>query len=103
MGRLTRFVFALLITGASLRAVLFCLGAFFRLQTPLEEFNPLEPKMVHLAWRVQHGVQLYPEWRDYPHVANFFSPVYFMIVGMIGRGVGASIERLYAIGRAVTF
>ena len=103
MRRLTRFVFGLLLACAALRALLFCVGAYYRLQTPLEEFNPLEPKMVHLAWRAQHRVQLYPEWRDYPYVANFFGPVYFLVVGMIGRGVDASIEGLYAIGRAVTF
>ena len=103
MRRLARFVLGLLLVCAALRALLFCVGAFFRLQTPLEAFNPLESKLVHLAWRAQHGVQLYPEWRDYPHVANFFGPVYFLVVGMIGRGVGASIEGLYTIGRAVTF
>jgi hypothetical protein len=103
MSRLTRFALGLLLFCAALRALLFLVGAFFRLQTPLESFNPLEPKLVHLAWRAQHGVPLYPEWRDYPHVANFFGPVYFLVVGTIGRGVGASIEGLFAIGRTVTF
>ena len=28
----------------------------------------LEPKMVHLAWRVQAGVGLYPDWTAYPQL-----------------------------------
>ena len=31
-----------------------------------------ECAMVHLAWRVEHGVRLYPDWRSYPCVANFY-------------------------------
>lgn len=103
MQRPTRFLLGLVLALASARAALFFVGAFLRLQTPFEEFNPLEPKMVHLAWRVQHGVPLYPEWREHPHVANFFGPFYFLIVGMIGRGVDAGIDGLFAIGRTVTF
>jgi hypothetical protein len=103
MQRPTRFLLGLVLALASARAALFFVSAFLRLQTPFEEFNPLEPKMVHLAWRVQHGVPLYPEWREHPHVANFFGPFYFLIVGMIGRGVDAGIDGLFAIGRTVTF
>lgn len=66
------------------------------------EAHHLESKMVHLAWRVQHGERLYPEWRDGPYVCNFFTPLYFVTVGRIGRSVGASLDDLYAIGRAVT-
>lgn len=63
----------------------------------------LESKMVHLAWRVQSGESLYPEWRRFPHVSNFFAPLYFVLVGRIGRHEGASLEGLYLIGRLVSF
>jgi hypothetical protein len=66
------------------------------------ETHPTEAKVVHLAWRVQFGVTLYPEWREYPHVANFFSPVYFWLVGGIGRSLGSSLEQLFFAGRVVT-
>jgi hypothetical protein len=62
----------------------------------------LESKLVHLAWRVQAGVRLYPPWRDYPHVTNFFSPAYFVVVGLIGSWTGAGLQGLFVIGRAVT-
>lgn len=62
----------------------------------------LESKMVHLAWRVQAGERLYPEWRTFPHVANFFAPLYFAAVGLIGRATAASLEGLYLIGRLVS-
>ena len=59
--------------------------------------------MVHFAWRFQHGVELYPLWRPYPHVANFYAPLNFMIVGLLGRAFGSEIGGLYYIGRFVTF
>ena len=59
--------------------------------------------MVLLAYRVQAGAALYPEWRDYPHVANFFGPVYFIVVGLLGAATDADIPDLFRIGRGVTF
>ena len=49
------------------------------------------------------GLSLYPEWRDYPHVANFFAPIDFLLVGGIGRLVGADLRGLFLIGRGVSF
>src|SRR5918993_1929298 len=72
------------------------------LPSPLEVF-PLEAKMVLLAYRVQAGADLYPEWRAYPHVANFFGPVYFVAVGLLGAATDADIPDLFRIGRALTF
>jgi hypothetical protein len=62
----------------------------------------LEAAMVHLAWRVQHGVRLYPDWEHYPHVANFYSPLSFLAIGAVGRALSTTIEGLYAIGRCAT-
>ncbi|HEX8204216.1 MAG TPA: hypothetical protein VF590_27305, partial [Isosphaeraceae bacterium] len=45
----------------------------------------------------------YPSWRDYPHVANFYGPGYFLLVGLLGRAAGAGLEGLFLIGRAVNF
>src|SRR5262249_44793413 len=36
-------------------------------------------------------------------VANFFGPVYFALVGLLGRAAGADISSLFTIGRAVSF
>ena len=66
------------------------------------EVCDLESKFVHLAWRVQAGVRLYPPWQDYPHVTNFFSPLYFVLVGLIGALTNASLQQLFVIGRTVT-
>ena len=66
------------------------------------EVGDLESKLVHLAWRVQAGARLYPPWRDYPHVTNFFSPAYFLLVGSIARWRAASLGDLFLIGRVAT-
>ena len=66
------------------------------------EVGDLESKLVHLAWRVEAGVRLYPPWRDYPHVTNFFGPCYFLVVGLVGSAWGAGLDGLFVIGRAVT-
>ncbi len=72
-----------------------------QIRTP-REVGDLESKLAHLAWRVQAGERFYPEWRDYPHVTNFFSPVYFLIVGETGALTHASLHNLFVIGRTVT-
>jgi hypothetical protein len=59
--------------------------------------------MVLLAYRAELGESLYPGWRDYPHVANFFGPVYFGLTGLLGSWLGADIPGLFRIGRAVSF
>ena len=63
---------------------------------------PIEAKMVHLAWRAQQGITLYPDWHHYPHVSNFFGPFYFVVVGALGRVFGAELDDLYVIGRTVS-
>src|SRR5271166_2034079 len=83
------------------RAAGYLVYVYEQLPTP-REVGDLESKFVHLAWRVQAGVRLYPPWRDYPHVTNFFSPCYFLLVGGIARCRAASLEELFIIGRAVT-
>ena len=67
------------------------------------ETHWLEATMVHHAWRVMNGSAWYPAWTSYPHVTNFFTPLYFWIVGSVGRAAGASIPDLFVIGRSVTF
>ena len=83
------------------RAAGYLVYVYEQLPTP-REVGDLESKFVHLAWRVQAGVRLYPPWRDYPHVTNFFSPGYFLVVGRIGSLAGAELQGLFLIGRAVT-
>ncbi len=83
------------------RLLFYLIYVVFDLATPFEAFH-LEAKMVLLAYRVQAGDRLYPDWQSYPYVANFFGPVYFTIVGLIGRLTSASIPNLFMIGRLVT-
>src|SRR4051812_34243843 len=72
------------------------------LPLPLEAFH-LEAKMVLLAYRAERGLGLYPDWHDYPHVANFFGPVYFGLTGLIGDWLGADVRGLFLLGRAISF
>src|SRR4051812_47489425 len=83
------------------RALSFLVYAACQAITPLESFF-LESKMVHLAWRVREGVRLYPPWRDGPHVANFFGPLYFGLVGLIGGMADVGLDGLFPLARAVT-
>ncbi|HEY2154730.1 MAG TPA: hypothetical protein VGH33_03810, partial [Isosphaeraceae bacterium] len=105
-GRALRWALAglvtLLLAAGAIRAGIYLVYAARMFTFPLEA-HQLESKMVLLAYRAQTGLPLYPEWRDYPHVANFFAPVDFLLVGGIGRLVGADIRGLFLIGRAVSF
>jgi hypothetical protein len=101
MGRLGRVVlWGLLLLGAA-RAAGYLIYAALNFPAEFETFN-LEGKMALLADRVRAGSPLYPAWDDYPHVANFFGPLYFLTVGLVGRAVGSSFHGLFLIGRAVT-
>ncbi len=86
----------------AVRASGYLVYAAASLPSPLETFH-LEAKMVLLAYRAELGETLYPAWRDYPHVTNFYGPVYFGSVGLIGRILGADIPGLFQIGRALSF
>lgn len=102
MRAATRLALMALGATAGARALLFVAYGILRVSWPLDVWD-LESKMVLLAWRVQAGLWLYPEWHDYPHVSNFFGPIYFVLVGTIGRLAGASLGGLFVIGRTVTF
>ena len=97
-----RLLLSLLLVLGLVRVVGYLVYAVASFSTPMETYF-LEGKMVLLAFRVRSGLSLYPAWRDYPHVANFFGPAYFWIVGMVGRGVGAEIPGLFGIGRGLSF
>jgi len=101
MRLLVRSLFVLLLVLAVFRAGFFVAYAFYQTVRSIEAYH-LEPKMTHLAWRAQQGETLYPDWTSYPHVSNFFGPVYFLGVGWIGRVWDADLDRLYRIGRVVT-
>ena len=101
-GLFSRLVFYLLLLLGAIRMVLYFATAATILPAPQESHN-LEAKMVLLAYRAQQGLRLYPAWWDYPHVANVFGPVYSVLVGWLGRLLGADIRGLFLIGRAVSF
>jgi hypothetical protein len=96
-----RLSLALLALAVFARAVGFLVYAVAGLTLP-GEVGDLESKLVHLAWRVQAGVRLYPAWRDGPHVTNFFAPCYFLLTGVLGRMTSASLDGLFVIGRVLT-
>lgn len=102
MGFARRVALGSIVLVAAVRAAVYLGYAVYGLTPQFEAFH-LEAKMVLLAYRVRAGLSLYPEWRSYPHVANFFGPLYFVLVGLLGRAAGADIGGLFAIGRAVTF
>jgi hypothetical protein len=83
------------------RAIQYYIYVYIRIKYPFDA-QYLESAMVHFAWRVQHGVRLYPDWEHYPHVANFYAPLSFLIIGRIGRALGTDIHGLYVIGRSVS-
>jgi hypothetical protein len=97
-----RLLLALVLALGVIRIIGYFLYASLMLTYPLEVYY-LEAKMVLLAYRVDLGETLYPDWHDYPHVANFFGPVYFVVVGLIGRSIDATIPGLFWIGRLITF
>lgn len=102
MGLALRLALGSILVLSAARAAAYLVYAPFALTRPFETYF-LEAKMVLLAYRVQAGLSLYPDWRDYPHVANFFGPVYFVVVGLLGRATGTDIAGLFGLGRAVTF
>jgi len=104
--RASAFVFRLGVTAvialATVRAAGYLLYVVWIVAFPLE-IQALEAVMVHHSWRVLTGLPLYPDWETYPHVTNFFTPMYFWLVGSLGRATRADIPQLFVIGRAVTF
>jgi len=91
-----------IITGlGAVRAIFLVLYTSYQLASPIET-HPLEAEMVHLSWRVQTGLSLYPQWESYPHVANFFAPLYFWCIGCIGHVINANLRDLFLIGRVAT-
>lgn len=62
----------------------------------------VEPQMVHWARCAQQGESLYPDWKEFPYIADIYTPVYFWVVGIIGRAIGADLDGLMRIGRAAT-
>ncbi len=102
MNLLSRLLLYLLVALGVARMVLYFVYAADMLPLPLESHN-LEAKMVLLAYRALRGVSLYPAWWDYPYVSNWFGPVNSLLVGLLGRLLGADVRGLFLIGRTVSF
>jgi hypothetical protein len=94
-------LYLLLVLG-TVRVVLYLDYAASMLPLSLESHN-LEAKMVLLAYRAEQRLSLYPEWRNYPYVSNWFGPVAPLLIGLVGRASGSDIPGLFAIGRALSF
>ncbi|WZP00008.1 hypothetical protein EP7_001625 [Isosphaeraceae bacterium EP7] len=100
-GLLLRVLGGLWAILALARASYYLIYAGITVTTPLEAYH-LEAQFVHLAWRVMAGLPLYPANWHAPHVTNIYGPLYFWVVGGIGRLSGASIDDLFTIGRATS-
>lgn len=83
---------------ALFRAFEFAALCWYDFHYPLE-VQFLEAKFTHLCWRFQQGLPLYRNWREYPHVPNFFGPVYPIAVGGLGRLLGLNLEGLTRLAR----
>lgn len=101
MAWFVRMSVATLLALAAVRAVLFLATAWLDLGNPGEVLF-LEAKFVHLCWRAQEGLAMYPDWREYPYVPNFFGPLYPMVVGGLGKLLSADVDRLTVVARGVT-
>ena len=101
MRATARLLLASLLLVGLLRVVRYTIYALIRIRHPYG-YQFLESAMVHLAWRAQHGVTLYPDWESYPHVANFYAPLSFLVTGLSGRALNTDIRGLYLVGRVVS-
>ena len=90
-----------LVAAGAVRTVLFLVYVSYTLPSPFGAFV-LEGTSSHFAWRVQHGLELYPAGDCYPYEVNFTAPVYSWLVGGIGRLIDADLSELFRIGRIVT-
>src|SRR4051794_14472382 len=88
MRLVCRLALGLILVVGATRMVCYFIYSACHLTVRFETFH-LEAKMVLLADRARAGESLYPSWHDYPHVANFFAPLYFVLVGRLGRLTGA--------------
>jgi hypothetical protein len=102
MTRVCRVVLGIVLVLGAVRMAAYLVYAVCFLAAEFESFN-LEAKMVLLADRVRAGESLYPARKNYPHVANIFGPLYFVVVGLAGRAASSDLHGLFLIGRAVTF
>lgn len=101
MLRMCRWMLLLLALLGSVRVIVYAIYASVQVPLPVPTWH-YESMFVALAWRIQHGHALYPAWEDYPHVFNFFAPLYFWIVGWTGALFGLDIPGLFTAGRLIT-
>jgi hypothetical protein len=101
MHLVSRLLLYLLLALGFARMVCYFVFAATMLPLPLE-VHDLEAKFVLLAYRAEKGLSLYPAWWDYPYVSNWFGPVNSLVVGILGRWLGADIPGLFLIGRTVS-
>jgi hypothetical protein len=100
-NRLVRVLIGVWLVLGAARLIGFLLYAGLTAVSPMDAFH-LESQMVHLSWRVESRLPLYPDTTHFPYVSNVFAPVYFVAVGAIGRLTDARIDGLFTIGRILT-
>jgi hypothetical protein len=79
--------------------VLFALSAAGRLASPVEEFTYGESWLLDGARRIAHGEGLYSAPDQIPLMHIAYTPLYYLVVGLVQRVVGDSG---YTVGRAIS-
>jgi hypothetical protein len=93
----------LVIVFAALTVLLFAkaLAVGTLLHKPGEQTWPAAAN-AYVARRVQHGGELYGDWRLRPHVVAWYGPALYLPVAYIGRWLGSDVQGLYMIGRWIS-
>jgi hypothetical protein len=82
-----------------LQGLLLLRYCFASISSPLET-GYFEAKMIYLSQLARDGKELYPDWHLGPYESNFFGPLYFLVVGGVGRWwETGGFESLVPIGR----
>ena len=100
-GRVVRILVGALLAVAMFRAAMFVVYAALAVASPDRPFYA-EGANVHLAWRVEHGLPLYPDENVYPYTQNYMGPAYYVVLGLVGRWLDADIPGLFLLGRLLT-
>jgi hypothetical protein len=96
---LSAAIWALVVGLMSMYLVLFATSAADRLTRPLEELTYGESWLLDGARQIASGEGLYSAPDHLPLMQIAYTPLYYLVVGTLERGVG---DRGYVVGRAVS-
>ena len=56
---------------------------------------------VYHAWNVAQGSPLYTDWQTPPHVATLYGPLFYIVPGLLGRGLAVDKFGMFIVGRGI--